>query len=138
MPKRSQVALYQKKVKPEIHPIWRGIGCLMMIIVPVMAYALASLLVPVVRATGRLPYQLFQRLQFPLWVYKTPVLAPLGYFLGSIDSFWGLVILFIVSLILFSFLASFAYTTVYQSMGPKRYSPIDAPPSRHRAKQYKR
>jgi hypothetical protein len=138
MSKRSEVALYQKKVKPEIHPVWRGIGCLFMIIVPIMAYALASLLVPVVQATGRLPYQLFQRLHFPLWVYKTPVLSSVGYFLGSIDDFWALVMLFIISLILFSFLASLVYTTVYQSIGPKRYTPLDAPPSRHKAKQYKR
>lgn len=138
MAKRGQVAMVHKKRQTEIHPVWRGIGCLMMIITPVMSYALASLLVPVVHATGRLPSQLFQHLLLPEWVFRVPVLAAVGRFLAGIDNFLALVILFFLVLIVLSFLVSLMYAAVFQVVGPKRYGPMDAPPSGQKTKQYKR
>ena len=32
----------RKKPPPKIHPIWRGIGCMMLILIPVVAYAAAN------------------------------------------------------------------------------------------------
>ena len=31
------------------HPIWRGIGCFMMVIIPVIAFVLADMLIPMMR-----------------------------------------------------------------------------------------
>lgn len=137
----GKYAKYARKPgpKPERpHPVWRGIGCLLMIIVPTMAYALASILVPVLKASGRLPYQLFMRLQFPDWVWRTVVLRDLAGLLSRVDNFWALVIFFFASLFLLAGLFSFAYTAVYQRIGPPRYAGFDVPPSRHKTKHYKR
>lgn len=32
------------------HPVWRGIGCALMVIIPIVAFGLADLLMPVLRA----------------------------------------------------------------------------------------
>jgi hypothetical protein len=126
-------------LKPERpHPVWRGIGCVLMIIVPVMAYALASLLVPVVKATGRVPADLFRRIRFPDWVLRAGLLGDLARFIGRIEDFWALAILFILCLLLLAGLFSFLYSLIYQRIGPPRYTVLDAPPPKRRGREYKR
>ncbi len=44
--KYDKYTMVQVREKPwKIHPVWRGIGCLMMIIIPIMSYAGGVLLV---------------------------------------------------------------------------------------------
>ncbi|PKO01980.1 MAG: hypothetical protein CVU43_10370 [Chloroflexi bacterium HGW-Chloroflexi-5] len=47
MPKYNQYSSYSKpiKEKPKIHPVWRGIGCLMIIVIPVFSYFTANFLI---------------------------------------------------------------------------------------------
>ena len=137
----GKYAKYARKPlpKPERpHPVWRGIGCLLMIIVPIMSFALASIIVPPIKATGRLPRDLFQHLSFPTWMMHSGLLSPIARWLAGIDNFWALVIFFILSLAALSGLFSFLYSIIYQRVGPPRYTVLDAPPSRRRGKTYKR
>ena len=42
-----------EKEQPKVmrpHPVWRGIGCVLMVAIPVFAFVLADLLIPVLRA----------------------------------------------------------------------------------------
>jgi hypothetical protein len=129
----------QRQLKPERpHPVWRGIGCLLMIIVPTMAYALAVIVVPIMEATNKLPYELFQPIRFPDWVLRTKVLGGAAHFISSIDNLGALLIFFFIALIVLAGLFSFLYTLVYQKIGPPRYGVLDAPPSRHRPGKHSR
>ncbi len=137
----GKYAKYQHKrmLKPERpHPVWRGIGCLLMIIVPVMAYALASILVPVVKATGKLPPELFRPVRFPDWLLRVNLLGDLARFISSIQNFWALLSLFVLALIVLAGLFSFVYSLIYQRIGPPRYTVLDAPPPSRKTREYKR
>jgi hypothetical protein len=71
-------------------------------------------------------------------VYRAPVLGQISGFIASINNLWLGVVLFIVILLLLTGIFSLGYVTVLQFLGPPRYSEMDAPPSRHKAKAYKR
>jgi hypothetical protein len=46
----------EPKARPwQVHPIWRGIGCVMMLVIPIMAYAGAVLLVGMNLERGWIP-----------------------------------------------------------------------------------
>jgi hypothetical protein len=137
----GKYAKYQhgRTLKPERpHPVWRGIGCLLMIIVPAMAYALASILVPIIKATGKLPAEIFRPVRFPDWVLRTRVLGDVAHWLTTIDNLWALAIFFFIALVVLAGLFSFLYASVYQVVGPPRYTVLDAPPTSHKAGKHSR
>ncbi|MBU1661742.1 MAG: hypothetical protein KKD28_09745 [Chloroflexi bacterium] len=120
MAKFTQYQQPRKERPWKIHPVWRGIGCLMLILIPLMSYAGASLLmeanminhwVPVpreFRGPAQYPY-LFARLGVTLLI-----------------SVLGFVVLIIL------------YSLVYRFAGVSRYGPQDAPPSRKSSKRRRR
>ena len=121
----------------QMHPIWRGIGCILIILVPLWSCALATILVPVIGASGRLPYQLFTHVHFPDWVFRWSPLKEVGGFLSRIDNFWALLLLFLLIMPLLTGLFTVLYVFVYQRLVP-RYTPFDMPPLKYKAKKYKR
>ncbi len=102
--------------KPEapwkIHPIWRGIGCLMMIIIPVISYAGSVLLVEANLKKHWLP--------FPREFYGPPS-HPLLYAEIGVA-----VLLSILGYLIFVIF----YTVLYRFFGPPKFGPTDAPPIR--------
>jgi len=128
----------RSKPRPERNPIWRGIGCILVVIVPLMTYALTVLLIPPIIGTGVVPYQLLEHIRFPTWVYQMAFLKDTAAFLGGINNLWLGMLLFLIILILLTGISSLIYVSILQVMGPSRYGPTDAPPSRYKAKTYKR
>jgi uncharacterized membrane protein len=101
-----------------IHPIWRGIGCLMMVIIPLVAFAVAVLLVDANSQQHWLvvPYQMSEDITIP--------------FLGTIDNFYAVILVTVLlSLIGFGIL-TIIYSIIYSAFGPPRYGPVDSPPIR--------
>ncbi len=102
----------QKKEAPwKIHPIWRGIGCLMMLVIPAMAYAGAKLLVAANRWVP-VPSDLLAR--------------PLGLPVSLAEIIVWILLLFIGFGIFVVF-----YSLIYRVMGPKKRT-VDAQPIRAR------
>jgi hypothetical protein len=102
----------------KIHPIWRGIGCLMMIIIPIVAYAGAVILVNMNAEKGWLPApkDLMQPVTIPVF--------------GSVDNFYAvLIVTFLLAIIGFG-LVTIVYSIIYSALGPPRLGPLDAPPVR--------
>ena len=124
--------------KKELSPIWRGIGCLLLILIPALSYGLMLLFVPLVLNSGMVPYELLSRIHFPAIIYKIPLISSVAIFIGGIDYIWVKLIIFFVILVIMTGLFTFIYTTVYQWIGPPRYTDIDAPPSKHKPKRYVR
>lgn len=107
----------------KIHPIWRGIGCLMMFLIPLMSYAGAVLLVQANAANGWLPT--------PRDLARTITLPGIG---GVPFLFANLLVTALLMLIGFGVLTIF-YSIIYRMMGPPRYGPLDAPPEQYRPRR---
>ncbi len=136
----GKYAKYQRK-SPEkrgMHPIWRGIGCILIIVVPLLAFGMMLVLVPPITATGKVPYQLLGRVHFPEWAFKVQTVAVIASYISSIDNLWMNIITFFVMLLILTGVTSLLYSMIYTLVGPARYSEMDAPPPKYKGKVYKR
>ena len=94
----------------EIHPLWRGIGCMMAVLIPLLSYAGAVLLVDANLKNRWLdiPREFY-------WPPTNPLLASqLG--VALLLSMFGYFIFVII------------YLFIYKIVGPPKYGPTDAPP----------
>jgi hypothetical protein len=127
-----------KKTGP--HPIWHGIGCLIIIILPVISYALADATIQAgIKARWTfLPHELLGRPQFPDIVWKYWQIARLVRPITQIDNLYANLVFAFVYLIILSGVASLGYAIVYRFIGPPRYGPQDIPQPKIKTKPYKR
>jgi len=100
------------ETKWRIHPVWRGIGCILLILLPVISYAAGALLVEANRENNWfvLPWQLTGPPQYP-------------YLFANL---FAMVIFIVVGFALLSTL----YAFLYRIVGPPKYGPMDAPPAK--------
>jgi hypothetical protein len=133
---RSRAARRQE----EPHPIWRGIGCFAMVIIPLISFAVATVFIDLVIAQGwPFPIQLLGTPQFPDWAWETPQLAFIPQSLSQVPNLYGILFMTVIFIIVLSGLVSLGYAFVYRFIGPSRYGPLDAPPPKGtRPKPYKR
>lgn len=124
--------------KKVMNPIWRGIGCILIVIVPLMAYGLTILFAPKIIATGKVSHDLLGYVHFPLWVFRVMILGDIAYFIAHINNLWLNIITFLVMLLILTAIASLTYSFVYALIGPARYTATDAPPPKYKAKKYTR
>lgn len=95
------------------HPIWRGIGCVMLVFIPILAFILASILVD---NRNSFPWLIIpQDLIFTQWkdIYFAVRLLYAGF------------IILIVSALLA--LITFVFTRIF---GPSKFGPYDIPPEK--------
>jgi hypothetical protein len=107
----------------EIHPIWRGIGCLMGVLIPIIAYAASVLLVEANMTEGWVPapFELIQTVEVPM--------------IGPVEHlFANLIVTVLLSLVGFGLL-TILYSILYSVVGPPRYGPLDAPPQKPRRRR---
>jgi hypothetical protein len=138
----SKYTTMQKKevVRPwRIHPIWRGIGFLMMVLVPIMSGAAAVLITQFgFKAKWPFMYEMTGAVHLPDILYKIPVLSMLARWISSIPNFKAVFLFFIAGMLVFSGVLSLIYAMVYRMIGPPRYTALDAPASKVRTKRYTR
>ncbi len=122
------------------HPVWNGLGCLLIVVVAIMSIAGAIWLVQTgVKAGWPIPGVLLQPIILPNWLYRyAPGLTNLLLKVVTIDYLLAYAAATIVLLVLLGGLVSVVYAYMYQVTGPAKYGPLDAPPDRYRAKRYKR
>lgn len=110
-----------------VHPIWRGIGCLMVIIGPFVAIAAAHLVLNTNQEQGWFPIP-------P--EFSSPFTLPgINY---TVDHFFGDLLLAGVFLLIGFAVMMIVYSIIYSIMGPPRYGPLDAPPTQGRGKYLRR
>ena len=103
-----------------LHPVWRGVGFVLIVLTPIMAYA-ATLVILDANTANRwvqVPKELVYQGSDPLLFVKIILTVALIFLIGSIFS-----------------LITFA---LYSAFGPKRYGPMDVPPTVYRGGRYKR
>jgi len=122
-----------------VHPVMRGIGCLMIVIVPILAYGVSVILVNIgIQSGWPIP---------PDWLGK-PTLSPLLWKLSGLAVILGFLeaqpnlianIVFTIAItIVIGGIMSILYGYIYKLFGPSQYGPTDAPPIRVKVKRYKR
>ena len=128
----------QEKAKGP-HPIWRGIGCFIIIIVPVLSYVSANLSFDYFLKHGLVPIDLLFTPQLPDWLWSfTPGIAQIVQFLFGRYGIAAIAMLTFVFILIFGGIFSVLYAFMYRAVAPSRYGPTDAPPPKVKVKRYKR
>ena len=113
----------------KVHPIWRGIGCFLVILVPIMAWAGAELFMQS-NTWVPLPAVLYQPVLIPMT--GIDIIDSISSAINSILSGFGVTYGIIFFTFVFIFLGygilSILYAFMYRIIGPPRYSPLDARP----------
>jgi|SoiMetStandDraft_2_1073263.scaffolds.fasta_scaffold457214_2 hypothetical protein len=122
-----------------VHPVMRGIGCIMMIVVPILAYGTALYLVDYGIGHGwPIPPTWLQPITIHPLLLKLRGLAPVWNLLLRQDNLMAIVVFTIAIIVVIGALMSIIYGYLYSLFGPPRYGPQDAPPIRVKVKRYKR
>lgn len=122
-----------------VHPVMRGFGCIMLAIVPFLAYGLAVLTVNfwIQRGLPMPPAWLGYMEIHPL-LYRVSGLRVILDFLGSqYNLVANLVFAFAIAIII-SGIMSILFGYIFSMFGPPKYGPLDEPPPRIKVKRYKR
>jgi hypothetical protein len=122
-----------------VHPIMRGLGCFVMILVPLISYGLAGYAVNFALGRGfPLPPEWIGTPQFHPLMWK---LTGLAYILSALQTqtnlYANLVFALGISVVIGGFMAIF-FGYLYRIMGPSEFGPTDVPPMRVKVKRYKR
>jgi hypothetical protein len=116
-----------------MHPIWRGIGCLMIIILPALSYTGAiELLNYGLSKYWPIPAGILGFIRFPDWVWKVPLLAGIARPIATYQNLYAVLIFTLVILVFLSGIFSLFYSILYRVIGPPRLTPMDAPPIKNR------
>jgi hypothetical protein len=118
----------EKQTKKTLHPIWRGIGCLLIVIIPVLSYAIALLTLPLFYESGLVPNALRGTMQVPTWMWYSPIVAGFIQTVIGQPNLKALLVLAFVYILAMGGLMSVFYAIIYRRLGPSRYGPKDAPP----------
>jgi len=109
-----------------------------MVTIPTISYFLAYIFLQEAKARELVPPGLLGYIQFPDWVWKVPFLSSLLAFIAQLKDVWAMLVFFLAILLLITGLVTLVYTSVYQLLGPPRYSELDAPPEKRKVREYKR
>ncbi len=125
--------------QPQINPLWRGVGCLMMIVVPLLAFGIAVATVNlIISQNWPMPYQLMGYPVMPAVLMKSAFLVPVLLWIEQQQNLYATLLLTVAYIVVIGAVVSAAYSFAYRYVGPPRYGPLDAPPEKIRVKRYKR
>lgn len=115
----------------------RGVGCIMMVVVPIISYLAATLIVPVF-PIPLLP-SMTRAIDIPPWLYNSLTgLQGLFNYIESQPLFLSYIIFALVLIILIFSIMSIVYGFLYKAFGPSPYGPTDEPPIHKKVKKYTR
>jgi hypothetical protein len=114
----------------------RGIGCIMMVVVPIFSWVLGEGIVS--KYAGILPREWMGTVRIPPFLYNILALRPVWDFLGRQQALMAKFIIFLGVVTLLGVLLSVIYGYIYNMVGPSQYGPQDVPPPNVRTKKYKR
>ncbi len=123
------------------HPIWNTIGCLMIVIVPILSF-FASLATIEVGKTSRwpIPVELLGYPRLPNFLFSTPGLSAIFTPIAATENLYAYIVFTLIYIVLIGGVIAFFYAVIYRLSGPSKYGPLDVPPIKRSAKfkRYKR
>ncbi|MBC8508419.1 MAG: hypothetical protein H8D34_26480 [Chloroflexi bacterium] len=125
MGRYDRLARQSEREEKGIHPVWRGIGCVLFVLLPVMSYAGAVELVKANYRNGwfAVPSDLAQAVAIP--------------YIGVISHLYAYLAVGVVLLVFGFGILTIVYSVLNTTMGPPKYGPTDAPPPRRPKKRRK-
>jgi hypothetical protein len=131
----------RKEKAKETPAIWRGFGCLLMIIIPIISYAAGAITIQSVyeNRPALIPRDLLFTVDVPriFWQYL-PVMAAFFQRIFNNPFLWVNLAVTVVYLLIFSGVISLIYAALFRAFGPPQYGRLDAPPIRKKTKKYTR
>jgi hypothetical protein len=122
-----------------VHPVMRGIGCIMMVVVPILAYGAALLLVDYgIQHGWPIPPDWLRPITIHPLLLGLRGLEPVWNVLLRQANFMAVLVFTIAITIVAGGIMSILYGYIYTIFGPPQYGPQDAPPIRAKVKRYKR
>jgi hypothetical protein len=122
----------QRDQKPwKIHPVWRGIGCALLILVPIMSWFATTLFLQS-NTSVVLPWELTKVVAIPYThvVQIDKVILQINRYFAATGFVFGQVFFTVI----FSFIGfgvmALLYAMLYRVAGPPRYGPFDVPPNK--------
>ena len=110
----------------QIHPIWRGLGCIMLILIPIISFLGAYIM-----AT--------QGIITDLGIPYPPEFARLLVSFNLLGTTYDVDIMTLVVMVLLIIIGFAAlmilYSVLYSVLGPPRYGPLDAKPEQYKTKK---
>jgi hypothetical protein len=116
---KSLASRPEMKPRPwKIHPIWQGIGCLLLLLIPIVSYAAAVLVVDANNGKHwiTVPPELAQNVVLPV--------------IGGVPNLYANLVLTVLFILLGYSIVMVVYAIIYRMMAPPRLGPLDAPPIR--------
>ena len=123
----------------QIPALVRGIGCISMILIPLLSYGIAVFWIqkgwP---GASMIPPSLMGAPSIPAFFLQSPALSGIARFLQQQTNLKAnLVFALAIAMIIGGFMA-IVYGYIYSMFGPSRYGPTDVPPPRVKVKKYTR
>ena len=137
MSKYQSGSKYNEPRKDNTGAYMRGIGCLMMLVVPVFSYALGKELVKNNIGYGVIPKDWFGFMKIPEGIANSG-LAPIARQLASVPGLPAILVFTALGILVLGGVIAIMYGYIYQIATPNRYGPMDVPPPRVKTKKYKR
>jgi hypothetical protein len=131
----------RRQAAPDRHrmpPLVRGIGCITMVLVPILAYGTAVFLVSGPGRSWPIPVTWLGTPHLPGFMFSLPGLVGFSAFLQAQNNLTANFV-FAIALtgIIYGFM-SIIYGYIYNMFGPPKYGPTDVPPPRVKTKKYTR
>ena len=123
----------------QLHEIWRGIGCLMIFVIPAISIAGGIQTVNLALDNKwKIPPELRGFPVLPDIVYKSTGLMTIFVPLTKVNNLYAYIVASIIYIMVISSVISLIYAIVYRMANPSRYGPLDAPPQKVRVKKKSR
>ena len=115
----------------KVHPVWRGIGCILLLIIPIMSWYATTLFLQS-NTKVVLPPELTRVVVIPA-THVTEidkVIFQVNHYFDRVHFVFGQIFFTVIfSIIGFGILA-FLYAILFRIAGPPRYGPFDVPPNK--------
>jgi hypothetical protein len=129
-----------KAKRNEVNPVMRGIGCILVVLVPILAYGTATYIVDYGVGKGwPIPATWLGIINIPPLLLKLGGLTVIWNFLRAQNNLTANLAFAVALTILIFGILAIIYGFTYRIFGPPQYGPTDMPPVRGRkVKRYKR
>ena len=119
----------QQERRWKINPVWRGIGCFLILLVPIMSWFAAQIFLE--SNTITLPWDLTKpvTIRYINIAEIDRVIADFNHYTTSRGLVTGQFFFTVIFMFIAFGILSLVYAILYRLVGPPRYGPFDIPPS---------
>jgi len=136
---RSNSRRQAAPIRNQVPPLVRGIGCLTMVIIPLLSYGIAVYWIQNgLPGSALIPPSLLGQPNIPDFFLRAQYLGGIARFLQAQNNLSAnLLFALAITMIIGGFMA-IVYGYIYSMFGPSKYGPTDVPPPRVKTKKYTR